>query len=136
MESGMKNRLVVAAALACGLVLSAAPTSVAQGQEPPIAAKIKQLLGDTVRVNAVLIEDKTLNIAVNDQEVSPEEYVGVLSAACSAAGADAKQFKEIAIGNRFADQGYVFKAPGKCAEIAKMPADRKVDAILKDSEDL
>jgi len=46
------------------------------------------------------------------------------------------EFTEVAFGNRFADQGYVFAAPAKCQEILKMAPEPQKAAILADTHEL
>ena len=60
----------------------------------------------------------------------------LLTRTCTGLGSEAKQFTGIAFGNRYADQGYLFKAPAKCVELAKMPADQRAAAVLADTEEL
>jgi hypothetical protein len=133
----MRSRLFTA--LVAGIVLTAAapaPAQSPQNPDSPVVAKVKQLLSDKAQINAVQVADKTLSVAVNDRGLSTELYLTLVAATCSALGTDAKQFKELAFGNRFADEGYVFKAPAKCAEILKMPSDKQVSAFLADTDDL
>jgi hypothetical protein len=126
----------VCVALACGIILNAPVPAEAQHQQPPTVAKLKQLLSDTTQVNAINVEGKSLNIVVNDRQISVDLYVALLITTCNGLGTDSKRFEEIGFGNRFAEQGYIFKSPPKCAELVKMPIDRRLDAILAETDAL
>lgn len=118
------------------LVGLATSSTQAQNRLAPNMAKLQQQLGETFRVNALHVEGKSLQIAVNDREITEEIYLTLVTMTCTALGADAKRFGTFEFGSRFADQGYVFESPARCAEILRMPADRQKAAILADTKDL
>jgi len=115
---------------------STAPSTTPSTTMTATIAKVKQQIGDAAEVNAIQVEDHTLNIVVNDRSVSIDLYLTLVTRACGALGAEARQFNGIAFGNRYAEEGYLFKAPAKCAGLVKMPADQRAAAVLADTDEL
>ena len=124
------------AVAACAAVVLVTSSSQAQSRLAPNLAKLQQQLGEKFRVNALHVDSKSLQIAVNDREITEEIYLTLVTMTCTALGDDARQFGTFEFGSRFADQGYVFESPARCAEILKLPADRQKAAILTDTKDL
>jgi hypothetical protein len=129
------NMAVIATA-ACAAVFVASSSAPAQSRSAADVAKLKQQLGEKFRVNALQVEGKSLQIALNDREITEEIYLSLVTMTCTALGADARQFGTFEFGSRFADQGYVFESPARCPEILKLPADRQKAAILADTKEL
>jgi len=129
------SRLLFAAFLSAGIV-TGLTTAHAQNRQAELIARLKQELGGAFRVNAVQIDGKTLQVVVNDREIVQESYAALVVATCTHLGTEARQFTEVAFGNRFADQGYVFAAPAKCQEILKMAPEPQKAAILADTHEL
>jgi hypothetical protein len=117
-------------------MVAAATTTRAQDRLAQIAAKLRQELSDRFRVNALQVDGKSLQVVVNDREISDETYQALVTTTCAHLGADARQYTEIAFANRFAVQGYVFAAPAKCGEVLKLPPERQKAAILADTHEL
>ena len=139
----MKDRLVAAAVCAtlCAVTLSLQ----AQGQpapprpapsQPPLADKVKTALSPSFRVNMTRVEDQSLQVAVDERRIDEDTFVKLVIATCASVGAEARQLKEMVFANRFAMQGYSFKAPAKCADILKIPADQQKTAVFADTEPL
>jgi hypothetical protein len=108
----------------------------AQDRRSDLSAKLKQELARTFQVNAIQIDGKVLQVVLNDREIYQERYTALVTATCTQLGPQAGQFTEIAFGNRFAEQGYVFTAPAKCAQILKMAPEPQKAAILAETHDL
>jgi hypothetical protein len=130
-----KMALVAAAACAAMAVVSSS-TQAMQNRPEPSVARLKQQLGERFQVNVLQIEGKNLQVGLNDREITEEIYLSLVTMTCTALSADARQFGQFEFGSRFADQGYTFESPAKCAEILKMPADRQKAAILADTKEL
>ena len=120
----------------CAAVVVVSSSAQAQTRSALDVAKLKQQLGEKFRVNALQVDGKSLQIALNDREITEEIYLSLVTITCTALGGDARQFGTFEFGSRFADQGYVFESPARCAELLKMPADRQKAAILADTKDL
>ena len=120
----------------CAAVVVVSSSAQAQTRSALDVAKLKQQLGEKFRVNALQVDGKSLQIALNDREITEEIYLSLVTITCTALGGDARQFGTFEFGSRFADQGYVFESPARCPEILKLPADRQKAAILADTKDL
>jgi hypothetical protein len=129
-------RMAVIATAACAALVALSSSAPAQTRSAADVAKLRQQLGEKFRVNALHVDSKSLQIAVNDREITEEIYLTLVTMTCTALGDDARQFGTFEFGSRFADQGYVFESPARCAEILKLPADRQKAAILADTKDL
>src|SRR5262249_19787595 len=123
-RAGVMGRFLSAAIVGTAVVTAVAAAQ-AQDRRVDLAARLKQELARTSQVNAVQIDGKTLQVVVNDREIYEENYRALVMATCTQLGREARQFTEIAFGNRFAEQGYVFTAPAKCDEILKMAPERQ-----------
>ena len=145
----MKDRLVAAAV--CSTLLAVIASLHAQGQpatppsQParpapqrpsPLADRVKTALSASFRVNMTRVEDQSLQVAIDERRIDEDVYVKLVTATCASVGAEARQLKEMVFANRFAMQGYAFKAPAKCADILKIPADQQKTAVLSDTETL
>jgi hypothetical protein len=128
--------MVAIATAACAAMVVVTSSATAQGRSAADIAKLRQQLGEKFRVNALQVEGKNLQIALNDREITEEIYLSLVTMTCTALGGDARQFGTFEFGSRFADQGYVFESPARCAEILKLPADRQKAAILADTKEL
>ena len=149
----MKDRLVAAAA--CATLLAVTPSLQAQGKpapprpapahpgrpgapqrQSPLADRVKTALSPSFRVNMTRVEDQSLQVAIDERRIDEDAYVKLVIATCTSVGAEARQLKEMVFANRFAMQGYSFKAPAKCADILKTPADQQKTAVFADTEAL
>ena len=120
----------------CAAVVVVSSSAQAQTRSALDVAKLKQQLGEKFRVNALQVDGKSLQIALNDREITEEIYLSLVTITCTALGGDARQFGTFEFGSRFADQGYVFESPARCPEILKLPADRQKAAILAATKEL
>jgi hypothetical protein len=144
----VKDRLVTAAV--CATLLAVAPSLQAQGQPAPsqparpaapqrqsaLADRLKTALSPSFRVNMTRVEDQSLQVAIDERRIEEDTYLRLVIATCTSVGAEARQLKEMVFANRFAMQGYSFKAPAKCADILKIPADQQKAAVFADTEAL
>ena len=132
----MKMKRILVLASVCATFLVGATSTRAQDQLSDTAMKLRRQLGEQFQVNVARVEGQSLQVALNDRGISDDLYQRLVIATCTHLGADAEQFTDFAFANRFAWQGYTFKAPAKCAEIVKMPADGQKTAIMADTEPL
>ena len=98
--------------------------------------RLRRQLDQEFQVNVARVEGKSLQVALNDRGISEDLYRRLVVATCTHLGADAQQFSDFGFANRFAMQGYMFKAPAKCAEIVEMPDDAQLTTIMADTEPL
>jgi hypothetical protein len=105
-------------------------------RQSPLTDRVKTALSASFTVNMARVDDQSLQVALNDRRIDEDAYVKLVTSTCTSIGVEARQLKEMVFANRFAMQGYAFKAPAKCADILKMTPDRQKTAVFADTEAL
>jgi len=153
MEDPTVKKIVFAAAV-CGSGLMATVSRHAQSQaapragtprppaaarsqdQSPLADRVQTKLGESFQVNVVRVDGKSLQVVLNDREIPEDVYLKLVTTTCGSLGADARQLTDFGFANRFAMQGFSFKAPAKCVDILKASTDQQKKAILAATQPL
>jgi hypothetical protein len=112
------------------LVVASAAVAGQQRALGAVVADLRAKMAAGYGAKAVTLLGTRIRIALDAPKVTQSGYLTALDFTCVWLGSDATRVSEIAIVNRSEGQGYVFESPARCAELQKMPGERRRFAVL------